>query len=110
MESPLQNCALPVMLAMGGGAVEIEIELTSLPPQLVTVTEYVPAELTITEAAVAPVDQRYDPWETGLAERVTESPAHMVVLEAVITAVGGPGVVIVIELIVDPPQLLTVTE
>jgi hypothetical protein len=108
--SPLQNASLPDILATGAAGREITIEPTSLPPQLVTLTLYVPAEVTIIEAVTAPVDQRYDPWETGFTQRVTESPLHIVVLEAVTMAVGGLGVLITTDATLDPPQLLTVTE
>jgi hypothetical protein len=110
MESPLQNGTLPDILATGGAGREIKIEPTSLPAQLVTVTLYVPAEVTIIEVVAAPVDQRYDPWETGFTQRVTESPVHIVLLEAVTIAVGGLGVLITTDATLDPPQLLTVTE
>ena len=110
MESPLQNGTLPDILATGGAGREIKIEPTSLPAQLVTVTLYVPAEVTIIEVVAAPVDQRYDPWETGFTQTVTESPVHIVLLEAVTIAVGGLGVLITTDATLDPPQLLTVTE
>ena len=96
-------------MAVGNGLTVTVVLLTSLQPlALVTVTVYVPAEVTLIAAVVADVDHKYPvPPE---AASVTDPPKQNVVGPPGVIMAAGSGltVTVVISVSVQPLALVTV--
>jgi hypothetical protein len=91
---PAQNVVGPEGVTVAGaGVVTVTTtgaDVAAQPLASVTVTEYVPAAVTVMVCVVAPFDQAYDDMPTG-AVRSTLPPAQNVVGPLAVTVAGGSG-------------------
>jgi hypothetical protein len=111
-DPPWQKVVGPpaVMMAVGNGfTVTAELSVSVQPPELVTVTVYVPSEITLILAVVAEVDHKYPvPPE---AVSITDPPWQKVVGPPAVITADGSGFTVTTELSVSthPLELVTVT-
>jgi hypothetical protein len=98
------------MTADGNGfTVTAVLSVSAQPLELVTVTVYVPSELTLIPAVVAEVDHKYPvPPE---AVSTTDAPWQKVVGPPAVMTADGSGftVTAALSVSVQPPELVTVT-
>jgi hypothetical protein len=89
---PLQNDVGPdAVTTLVGVAFTVTVvpeEVAEQPPACVTVTLYVPPDVTLIEEVVAPVDQRYE--APAFAFNVTAPPEQNVVAPEAVTAAVPP--------------------
>ena len=106
---PAQIVLLPA-ISQVGFVITVNVRLQELvqPAALVTVTLYVPAavRLLIT-AVVAPVDHKYVP--PPVAVKLADVPAHIVLLPVILQLGGLLTVSVLLQELVHPAPLVTVT-
>ena len=108
-ELPTQIVLLPVISQLGGGfTVSVLLQELVQPAALVTVTLYVPAAVRLLIVAlVAPVDHLYV--LPPVAVKLAELPTQIVLLPSILQLGGGLTVSVLLQELVHPAPLVTVT-
>jgi hypothetical protein len=110
VEPPVQIEPLPVIAQLGAvPTVTVLVQVLLHPLELVTVTVRVPAVLTVMQLVVAPVLHKYEE-APAATQSCVDPPGHIAELPVIVQTGLDITVTAWLQLLVQPPALVMVTE
>jgi hypothetical protein len=110
VDCPWQIVLLPVIVQTGDAlTVIVLLHVLTHPPAFVTVTEYVPAAVTVIQFVVAPLLHKYDDAPAG-THNCVDCPWQMELLPVIVQTGVVLTVTVLLHVLTHPPAVVVVTE